>query len=124
MARSGNISGINAVIQNLQNIRTNVQNKVVQAVTESCLDLQRRSVELAPVDTGDMRGSAKTDVEANSNQVKGTVSFNTPYALEQHETLWYNHPRGGQAKYLEQPARENEERYKNNIKDATRDGVG
>ena len=29
------------------------------------------------------------------------VSFNTPYALRQHEELDYNHPRGGDAKYLE-----------------------
>lgn len=31
------------------------------------------------------------------------ISFNTPYARRQHEELDYNHPRGGKAKYLEDP---------------------
>lgn len=35
--------------------------------------------------------------------VKATVTVNQPYAQDQHETLFYKHPRGGQAKYLETP---------------------
>lgn len=31
------------------------------------------------------------------------ISFNTPYAWRQHEEQDYNHPRGGKAKYLEDP---------------------
>lgn len=31
------------------------------------------------------------------------ISFNTPYAHRQHEELGYSHPRGGKAKYLEDP---------------------
>lgn len=31
------------------------------------------------------------------------VSYNTPYAVKQHEELSYNHPKGGKAKYLEDP---------------------
>ena len=31
------------------------------------------------------------------------ISFNTPYARRQHEELDYEHPRGGTAKYLEDP---------------------
>ena len=31
------------------------------------------------------------------------ISFNTPYARRQHEELDYEHPRGGKAKYLEDP---------------------
>ncbi len=31
------------------------------------------------------------------------ISFNTPYAWRQHEELGYEHPRGGKAKYLEDP---------------------
>lgn len=36
-------------------------------------------------------------------KVKATVTVNQPYAQDQHETLYYRHPRGGQAKYLEEP---------------------
>ena len=38
--------------------------------------------------------------------VSVVVGFTAPYAVYQHEILWYNHPRGGQAKFLEQPANE------------------
>ena len=36
-------------------------------------------------------------------KVKSTVTVNQPYAQDQHETLFYRHPRGGQAKFLETP---------------------
>lgn len=36
-----------------------------------------------------------------------TVSYSTPYAVYVHENLEMYHPRGGQAKFLEQPLREN-----------------
>lgn len=35
------------------------------------------------------------------------ISFNTPYALRQHEELNYSHPLGGKAKYLEDPVNRN-----------------
>ena len=35
--------------------------------------------------------------------IKATVEVNQPYAQDQHETLYYRHPRGGKAKYLETP---------------------
>jgi len=38
------------------------------------------------------------------------ISFNTPYARRQHEELGYNHPRGGKAKYLEDPFNRNKEK--------------
>lgn len=35
--------------------------------------------------------------------VKAIVTVDQVYAADQHETLYYRHPRGGQAKYLESP---------------------
>jgi hypothetical protein len=35
--------------------------------------------------------------------VKATVTVDQPYAQDQHETMFYRHPRGGKAKYLEEP---------------------
>ena len=56
---------------------------------------------LCPVDTGTLRRSGSVRASSADNTVK--ISFNTPYALRQHEEMSYNHPKGGQAKYLEQP---------------------
>lgn len=36
-------------------------------------------------------------------KVKATVTVNQPYAQDQHETMYYRHPRGGGPKYLESP---------------------
>jgi hypothetical protein len=38
------------------------------------------------------------------------ISFNTPYARRQHEELDYEHPRGGKAKYLEDPFNRNKKK--------------
>lgn len=38
------------------------------------------------------------------------ISFNTPYARRQHEELGYNHPKGGKAKYLEDPFNKNKKK--------------
>ncbi len=38
------------------------------------------------------------------------ISFNTPYARRQHEELGYQHPRGGKAKYLEDPFNRNKKK--------------
>lgn len=40
-------------------------------------------------------------------KLKATVTVNQPYAQDQHETLYYRHPRGGRAKFLESPLFEN-----------------
>ena len=37
------------------------------------------------------------------SKIKATVTVDQPYAQDQHETLYYKHVRGGQAKFLEAP---------------------
>lgn len=47
---------------------------------------------------------SKRVINYNKKAAKGAtaiVSFDTPYAVRQHEELGYNHPGGGKAKYLE-----------------------
>ena len=39
--------------------------------------------------------------EVPESATVGSVSYNTPYAADQHEHTEYDHPLGGQAKYLE-----------------------
>lgn len=85
------------------------------------------AIDEAPIDTGTLRRSGTVTVgklpdgeqvyEAakDGNEMKDAfpdkigkekavyISFNTPYARRQHEELGYEHPRGGKAKYLEDP---------------------
>jgi hypothetical protein len=92
------------------------------------------AIDEAPVDTGTLRRSGTVTVGAvpDASQVYETaesgtemkdafpgqegkekavyISFNTPYARRQHEELGYNHPRGGKAKYLEDPFNRNKKK--------------
>ena len=66
-----------------------------------------KSKEEVPVETGALLRSGT--VNASEGGTVQTISYNTPYALAQHEGLDNNHPNGGNAKYLEQPFEENSE---------------
>jgi hypothetical protein len=83
------------------------------------LDLQGKAQDRAPVLTGDLRGSAYH----NQKGLTGEVGFSSPYALRQHEELSYRHPQGGEAKYLENPYKENAKRYIKAIGDAVKKAV-
>jgi hypothetical protein len=56
------------------------------------------SVDRAPVDTTALRDSAT--VSHDPETLTAAVSYDTPYAVRQHEELDYQHPEG-EAKYLE-----------------------
>lgn len=60
----------------------------------------------APVDTTDLRQSGSTH-QATLGNPSAQVSYNTPYAVIQHERTDFHHPTdhnpGAQAKYLETP---------------------
>lgn len=99
-------------------------------------DAQRR----APVDEGTLRGSAELALVVNGSSFSGSgmveaataaalaastgrrrvritaeLSFNTVYAARQHEELDWNHPKGGEAKYLQKAIQDNAGRLGNLI---------
>ncbi|MEU3476471.1 hypothetical protein [Rhodococcus sp. NPDC006774] len=69
----------------------------IYEAAEALLD---QAIEKTPVQDGILRASGRATQEG----LDAAVSFNTPYAVKQHEELGYQHPNGGQAKYLEVPA--------------------
>jgi hypothetical protein len=69
-------------------------------VFEATEVLLAQSVDLAPIEEGTLTNSGTATAEGT----KGSVGFNTPYALIQHERLDFRHPNGRTAKYLERPA--------------------
>lgn len=54
---------------------------------------------IVPLDEATLERSGKVSVDG----LNGAISFDTPYAVRQHEELDYQHLPGRQAKYLEQP---------------------
>lgn len=81
--------------------------KITQQCTKkgtwSALDhLAAVSKEQVPLDQGPLKNSCYVDVADDGSS--GTVSYDTPYAIVQHENTRFQHQRGRKAKYLEDPA--------------------
>jgi len=64
--------------------------------------LLQASRALVPLEEGTLERSGVASVDADS--LSATVSYDTAYAVVQHEDLSLRHDAGRQAKYLEQPA--------------------
>ena len=99
----------------------------LKALRSGAEGILTEAIDEAPVDTGTLRRSGTVTVgklpdgarvyaaaragtemkDAFPNEIGKEkavyISFNTPYAHRQHEELGYSHPRGGKAKYLEDP---------------------
>ena len=70
----------------------------LKVATEHLLQVSR---ELVPHEEGTLERSGTPSVdEAN---LRAAVSYDTPYAVRQHEELTWKHDEGRQAKYLEEP---------------------
>lgn len=109
---------IEDIQKNMEKIKKNARAGIKKSVYDCVLDLQGESQRRAPVDQGDLRGSASNKVSEDGNKITGIVGFAEDYALKQHETLFFNHPKGGEAKYLEKPLMEKAGKYKQHIADA------
>ncbi|MDX3398447.1 minor capsid protein [Streptomyces sp. ME01-18h] len=59
------------------------------------------SQEVVPLDEGPLQNSGTASV--NEGDLAAAVSYDTPYAVRQHEELDYRHAPGRTAKYLERP---------------------
>ncbi|RJX18507.1 MAG: HK97 gp10 family phage protein [Ammonifex sp.] len=77
----------------------------MQALHDGAEAILTEAIDEAPIDTGTLRRSGAVTDAPTEGAVY--VSFSTPYAVKQHEDLTLNHPRGGKAKYLEDPFKRN-----------------
>lgn len=88
---------------------TAILNGAARGLNRAATALMAESQARVPVDTTDLRRSAAVQ-EADAGNLESAVTYNTPYAVIQHERLDFYHPTdsnpGAQAKYLERPAKE------------------
>lgn len=89
------------------------QSAAATTFTEIFVDeLLGEAQRLAPIEEGTLRASAGRTTERHAGGgVTVTGYFATPYAAVQHERTDYRHPRGGQAKYLEEPLKRRAHEY-------------
>lgn len=100
------ILGIDKAVKEIQKRAARVKSFTPEAMRDIGQDLLGKSVRRAPLDIGDLRGSGFSEVDGTTT----TVGFTEVYALRQHEELNYRH-QDGEAKYLENPLKENIDRY-------------
>ena len=113
-----------------------------KAMNDVTLHLKGEVQRRAPIESGDLRGSAYVTVTGTSNIV-GEVGVTGVYALRQHEDLTLHHDRtdgyvirsgpnagrtvnmvaGGESKYIENPLKENLERYTDRFKKVVKDSL-
>lgn len=60
-----------------------------------------RATDLVPIEEGTLQRSGTVSIDAMGTTA--AVSYDTPYAVRQHEELDWHHDEGRQAKYLEGP---------------------
>jgi len=107
---------LNALLKGMPGTVNNVIEKELKIVG---LDLQGKAQALTPVDQGDLQGSAFTEVSG----LEAVIGFEEIYAMYIHEGVGYRHPKGGEAKFLEKPYKENVPKYVDMIGNAIKKAV-
>ena len=77
--------------------------------------IQTRAVSRTPIEQGDLRGSTTLRTVNEASAARTEIAYNMIYATRQHEEVGWNHPRGGQAKYLESAMQDGQDQARNII---------
>jgi len=111
-SKSGGVIGIPEMKALLDKVGDDFDRAVRSALFIIGTEIGNESQDLVPVDTGNLRASMDVTrpKKAGVKQARVEITYGGTtggkpinYAIIQHERLDYNHPKGGQAKYLEQP---------------------
>lgn len=114
------LEGFVELTKKLNKSISEISSVVEDALLDCGNDLQQKAQDLTPVDTGALRSSAFTETDRQGKNPSVIVGYTEEYAIFVHENLEAHHP-VGQAKFLEQPLRENTDKYVEYIKDKVQD---
>jgi hypothetical protein len=76
-----------------------VREAAARGLSDAAEMLLDEANQIVPHQEGTLEGSGTASVDATN--LRAAVSYDTPYALRQHEDTRLSHPGGRQAKYLE-----------------------
>ncbi|MFI6909881.1 hypothetical protein ACIBKY_52075 [Nonomuraea sp. NPDC050394] len=86
---------------NTKQIRARQRAGAVRGLHKAVNHLHERSTAVAPIEETTLINSAVASVDEGA--LRAAVSYDTVYAVRQHEELTWRHDPGRQAKYLEGP---------------------
>lgn len=87
----------------LSGIAAHIQAAAVRGVQLGGEHVLSESTKRVPIEEGTLSRSGIATAEARPGEAVGAVSYDTPYAVRQHEEMDYRHDEGRTAKYLEGP---------------------
>lgn len=103
-AKGLEITGFKELYKKMGLLEEEIKKGALKGLKITAQNILGESQKLVPVDTGTLQKSGT--IKLNSETLTAQISYNTPYALKQHEDATLNHPNGGEAKYLERPFNE------------------
>lgn len=80
-------------------IKANTQAAAVRALTRGAEHILTESNDRIPLEYGDLMRSG--DVDVDESELVASISYDTAYAVVQHEDVDLVHPNGREAKFLE-----------------------
>ena len=119
------VSGLNEASKRLTKFLRTVETVPTQILLEEAPRIEETAKVRTPEKTGKLKESVKVRVSRDKRRpglYAQASAFNRgyDYALIQHENLSYNHPNGGQAKFLESAFVEGVERIERRIEQEVR----
>lgn len=92
-----------------------VRDAAANAVADVAEDALTEANDRVPVDEGDLRRSG--EATPFPEQLAAAITYDTPYAVKQHEDPTIRHPRQGEHHFLEKAIEDNKDRYFQYISD-------
>lgn len=89
---------VGQIVANINNLAAEMQTKALIGLEKGAEFVGQKSDTMVPLDEGPLQNSRKVTRAGN----RAAISYNTPYAVKQHEDMTLVHPNGRQPKYLEQ----------------------
>lgn len=106
------IKGLKELNEKLKELSNIAEETMKEELADIAMDLASKCSNAAPVDKGDLRRELATP---KKNGEGWKVGASLPYTRRQHEATHYRHPKGGGAKFIEKPFRQNVDKYINEI---------
>lgn len=119
------VSGLNEASKRLTKFLRTVETVPTQILLEEAPRIEETAKIRTPEKTGKLKESVKVRVSRDKRRPglyaqASAINRGYNYALIQHENLSYNHPNGGQAKFLESAFVEGVERIERRIEQEVR----
>lgn len=119
------VSGLNEASKHLTKFLRTVETVPTQILLEEAPRIEETAKVRTPEKTGKLKESVKVRVSRDKRRPglyaqASATNRGYNYALIQHENLSYNHPNGGQAKFLESAFVEGVERIERRIEQEVR----